>query len=151
MYVETFAYSYVKYTREMYKFCECACACTQRTHPHPHTSLQSIFLFVVFWPIFRSALTRLCFQCKIPPTIHEFNPHFCLWVKLWLKSNNGNFWRIYVYLKRCISSPHADLYELPLHECIGPFSKPRPWGIFSCIAPQDEVTVVLLAWSAPFF
>jgi len=37
-----------------------------------------------------------CFQCKIPPTIHEFNPHFWLWVKIWPKSNNGNFWRIYM-------------------------------------------------------
>lgn len=26
----------------------------------------------------------------------------------------------------------TDGFQLPLHECVGPFGKPRPWGQFSC-------------------
>merc|ERR1719272_2140380 len=28
--------------------------------------------------------------------------------------------------------PVTSSFTLPLHECVGPFGKPRPWGSFSC-------------------
>lgn len=30
----------------------------------------------------------------------------------------------------------TDSFSLPLHSCIGPFGKPRPWGTFSCGGPD---------------
>ena len=48
----------------------------------------------------------------------------------------------------------TDSFTLPLHECVGPFGKPRPWGYFSCgsrtdappeqqLAPDDHSVTVL--------
>ena len=33
----------------------------------------------------------------------------------------------------CVLMFCADYYILPVGTCIGPFSKPRPWGTFSCL------------------
>jgi hypothetical protein len=33
----------------------------------------------------------------------------------------------------------ADDFTLPLHTCVGPFGKPRPWGNFSCDASPREL------------
>ena len=31
-----------------------------------------------------------------------------------------------------------DVFHIPLNECVGPFGKPRPWGIFRTIGGQRE-------------
>ena len=31
-----------------------------------------------------------------------------------------------------------DLFRIPLNECVGPFGRPRPWGIFRIIQGQVE-------------
>jgi hypothetical protein len=34
----------------------------------------------------------------------------------------------------CLGEP-TDSFDLPLGVCVGPFGKPRPWGVFEC---QEE-------------
>ena len=31
----------------------------------------------------------------------------------------------------------TDTFEIPMNECVGPFGKPRPWGIFSSIQQEQ--------------
>lgn len=32
----------------------------------------------------------------------------------------------------------TDTFEIPMNECVGPFGKPRPWGIFSSIEQEQR-------------
>lgn len=32
----------------------------------------------------------------------------------------------------------TDTFEIPMNECVGPFGKPRPWGIFISIHQQEQ-------------
>mmetsp|Transcript_26447 Transcript_26447/g.57957 ORF Transcript_26447/g.57957 Transcript_26447/m.57957 type:complete len:167 (+) Transcript_26447:91-591(+) len=32
----------------------------------------------------------------------------------------------------------GDVFRIPLNECVGPFGKPRPWGIFRLVQQQQQ-------------
>lgn len=41
----------------------------------------------------------------------------------------------------CTTSDSDDRFLIPLEECVGPFGKPRPWGIFALISEQNQLAL----------
>ena len=49
-------------------------------------------------------------------------------VRAIFKTSNGS----------CTASTSDDRFQIPMNECVGPFGKPRPWGMFSLFPGSAE-------------
>ena len=72
-----------------------------------------------------------CFNPRILfPGDKQWGPHdvrdICL--------NKTHMQRVFYDTKDASCMVESDHFVLPIDVCIGPFEKPRPWGIFSCIS-----------------
>jgi hypothetical protein len=70
-----------------------------------------------------------------PNDNNSWGPYDILDARILIDENDNTVFRRTFYSSQngsCRDMP-TDEYDLPLNECVGPFGKPRPWGIFSLL------------------